>query len=59
MPNRKTLVLSINGSEEFNPKEDKDMDKEFINIDYNKPIDVKGVFARTDGEGKSSSSFIL
>ena len=59
MPNRKTLVLSINGSEEFNPKEDKDMDKEFINIDYNKPIDVKGVFARTDGEGKSSSSFVL
>ena len=59
MPNRKTLVLSINGSEEFNPKEDKDMDREFINIDFNKPIDVKGVFARTLGEGKSSSGFIL
>ena len=59
MPNRKTLVLSINESLELNPKEDKDMDKEFINIDYNKPIDVKGVFARTLGEGKSSSSFIL
>ena len=59
MPNRKTLVLSINESLELNPKEDKDMDKEFINIDYNKPIDVKGVFARSLGEGKSSSGFIL
>ena len=27
--------------------------------DSNKPIDVKGVFARTLGEGKSSSGFIL
>ena len=54
MPNRKTLVLSINKSTELNPKEDKDMDREFINIDYNKPIDVKGVFARTDDKGKSS-----
>ena len=59
MPNRKTLVLSINKSTELNPKEDKDMDREFINIDYNKPIDVKGVFARSFGEGKSSSSFVL
>ena len=59
MPNRKTLVLSINESLELNPKEDKDMDREFINIDYNKPIDVKGVFAQTLGEGKSSSGFIL
>ena len=59
MPNRKTLVLSINGSEEFNPKEEKTTDKEFINIDFNKPIDVKGVFARSFGEGKSSSGFIL
>ena len=59
MPNRKTLVLSINGSTEMNPKEDKDMDREFINIDYNKPIDVKGVFARTDDKGKSSTGFVL
>ena len=59
MPNRKTLVLSINESLELNPKEDKDMDREFINIDYNKPIDVKGVFARTYDDGKSGSSFIL
>ena len=59
MPNRKTLVLSINGSTEMNPKEDKDMDREFINIDYNKPIDVKGVFARTDDKGKFSTGFVL
>ena len=44
MPNRKTLVLSINGSEEFNPKDSKNTDKEFINIDFNIPINVKGVF---------------
>ena len=48
MPNRKTLVLSINGSTEMNPKEDKDMDREFISIDYNKPIDVKGVYSFPD-----------
>ena len=59
MPNRKTLVLSINGSREFNPKEEKSTDREFINIDYNNPVDVKGVYARTEGSGQSATAFIL
>lgn len=59
MPNRKTLVLSINGSNEFNPKDNKDTDKEFINIDYNKPIDAKLLLAFGSNDGKSTSTFYI
>jgi hypothetical protein len=58
MPNRKTLVLSINSSREFDPKDHKDTDREFINIDYNKPIDAKLMTGVSD-DAKSISSFIL
>ena len=58
MPNRKTLVLSINKSKEFNPKEEKDTDREFINIDYNKPI-YANLMAGVNNDVKSTSSFIF
>lgn len=60
MPNRKSLVLSINSSRPFDPEDSEKTDKEFINIDYNRPVDAKLLYASSaDAGAKSASTFII